>query len=53
MECERDRITGERCGMKSHIEARCGLAAQDNGDAWHTRGDEVLKWSATVAADTV
>ena len=53
MECERGRVTGERCGMKCHAEARRGLAAQDDGDAWHTRGDDVLKWSATVAADTV
>ena len=53
MECERGRVTGERCGMKCHAEARRGLAAQDDSDARHTRGDDVLKWSATVATDTV
>ena len=45
MECERGRVTGERCGMKCHAEARSGLAAQDDGNAQHTLGNDVLKWS--------
>ena len=53
VKCERGGVTGERCGVKCHVEARRGLAAQDAGDARRTRGADVLKRSGTVAADSV
>ena len=53
MECECGGFTCERRGMKCHTEARHGLAAEDTSDARHTRGDDVLKRSVTVAADSV